>query len=179
MGWQPTGLTSTTVSRPSCQVPRTPAKLRSTSSSHPCRALLMSASEVTSSLTRTETCEETCGRIQTPSAPYLRPDGQSSAAHLPRIPCFNQTRDARGACRARIVGWCSDGASCYRSEFLRGTHLPSGPRCTQSVGGAWGACGICLPRCVVAHFRSTAQESHGGAWPGRDGLLPGFVPPGL
>merc|ERR1711920_1165215 len=31
----------------------------------------MGASEVTSSLTRTETCEETCGRTQTPSAPYL------------------------------------------------------------------------------------------------------------
>merc|ERR1711920_603029 len=62
--------------------PRTPAKLRSTSSSLPCRALLTSASEVTSSLTRTETCEKTCGRIQTPSAPYLRSDGQSSGAHF-------------------------------------------------------------------------------------------------
>merc|ERR1719221_1261691 len=80
---QPTGLTSTTASRPSCQGPRTPAKLRSTSSSLPCRALLTSASEVTSSLTRTETCEETCGRTQTPCAPYLRSDGQSSAVHLP------------------------------------------------------------------------------------------------
>merc|ERR1712060_1038583 len=46
-------------SRPSYQAPRTPAKLRSTSSSPRCHALLTSASEVTSSLTRTETCEET------------------------------------------------------------------------------------------------------------------------